>query len=471
MRFRHPDGTTVHVSYCSNVHPAEDLDGILAQLDRFAGPVRRAVGADRLGLGLWLPARAAHELASDPAAVERLRSALVAQRLEVVTLNGFPYGGFHDQVVKKAVYRPDWTEPERLTYTIDLARVLAGLLPDDTSVGSISTLPFGWPNPKLHGGAVGLASKGGRVGSGGGWSERATRAPLAALRRLAGELAALRDRTGRTIRIGIEPEPGCLVERTSQAAELLNGVVPSWVGVCLDACHLAVQFEEASEAVAMLTAAGVPVVKAQISAALRVADPRSPTAQATLATYVEPRFLHQTRERLPDGRIVGTDDLDEALAGLLPADGEWRTHFHVPVHWSADDEADGVTTTQPELRRTIQTLVGGPHPVTTHLDVETYTWSVLPPDRRPEDDAGLVDGLARELLWTRDRLTELGLREIGGSRDGREIRVVGEIREAREFWDAHTGARTQNVRDVGEVREVRQIRPEETRAHPLKETP
>jgi Xylose isomerase-like TIM barrel len=216
----------------------------------------------------------------------------------------------------------------------------------------------------------------------------------------------LRDRTGRTIRVGLEPEPGCIVERTSQAAELLGGVAPDWVGVCLDACHLAVQFEEAAAAVAALGAAGVPIVKAQVSTALRVADPSDASSRAALASFVEPRFLHQTRARRPGGHVEGVDDLDEALAGGLADDGEWRVHFHAPVHWVGDE------TTHAELGETLDVLAGGPTPLTTHLDVETYTWTVLPPGQRPEGPAGLVDGLARELRWTRDRLTDLGLKEL-----------------------------------------------------------
>jgi sugar phosphate isomerase/epimerase len=387
MRFRHPDGTTVHLSYCSNVHPAEDVDGIVLQLQQYAGPVRRATGADLLGVGLWIPAGAARSLATDPAGCARLRAALAADRLEVVTLNGFPYQGFHDPVVKRAVYRPDWTDPDRLAYTLDLARVLAELLPDDVSAGTISSLPLGWRED---------------------WSEASTRAALGALTCLAGELSVLRDRTGRTIRVGLEPEPGCIVERTGQAAELLaraGGGVAGWVGVCLDACHLAVQFEDPAGAVAALGAAGVPIVKAQVSTALRVARPAESPARAALAGFVEPRFLHQTRVRRPGGRVEGVDDLDEALAGGLADDGEWRVHFHAPVHW------DGEETTQPELDATLDGLVGGPVPLTTHLDVETYTWTVLPPGQRPDGPAGLVDGLARELRWTRDRLTHLGLKE------------------------------------------------------------
>jgi sugar phosphate isomerase/epimerase len=388
MRLHHPDGTTVHLSYCSNVHPAEDVDGIVIQLQQYAGPVRRATAADVLGVGLWIPAGAARSLASDRAACARLRAALAADRLEVVTLNGFPYQGFHDPVVKRGVYRPDWTEPERLAYTLDLARVLAELLPDDVATGTISTLPLGWRE---------------------GWSESSTRAALDALAWLAAELATLQDRTGRKIRVGLEPEPGCIVERTGQAAELLarvGGVAAGWIGVCLDACHLAVQFEEAAAAVAALGAAGVPIVKAQVSTALRVADPSDASSRAALSSFVEPRFLHQTRVRRPGGHVEGVDDLDEALAGGLADDGEWRVHFHAPVHWVGDE------TTHAELGETLDVLAGGPTPLTTHLDVETYTWTVLPPGQRPEGPAGLVDGLARELRWTRDRLTDLGLKEL-----------------------------------------------------------
>jgi sugar phosphate isomerase/epimerase len=393
MRFRHTDGQTVHLSYCSNVHPAEDVDGIVVQLGRYAGPVRRALGADLLGVGLWIPAGAARSLAGDRAGCDRLRSALAAERLEVVTLNGFPYQGFHAPVVKRAVYRPDWTEPGRLAYTLDLARVLAALLPDDVPAGTISTLPLGWRE---------------------GWSEASTRAALEALARLADELAALQDLTGRTIRVGLEPEPGCSVEVTGQAAELLSGgVTGGWVGVCLDACHLAVQFEDPAAAVGALGVAGVPIVKAQVSTALRVARPSSASARSALAAFVEPRFLHQTRVRRPShGRVEGVDDLDEALAGGLADDGEWRVHFHAPVHWAGSAASASSPTTQPELRSTLDVLVGGPAALTTHLDVETYTWTVLPPGQRPDGPAGLVDGLARELRWTRDRLGDLGLKEL-----------------------------------------------------------
>src|SRR5690606_13800910 len=128
MRFRHPDGSTVHLAYCTNVHPAEDLGGVLAQLRDHCEPVRRRLGRDRLGIGLCLAHDAARELSQDPSALHRLRDELDRRGLEVVTLNGFPYRGFGGQRVKYRVYRPDWTEPDRLAHTTVLAQLLAALL-------------------------------------------------------------------------------------------------------------------------------------------------------------------------------------------------------------------------------------------------------------------------------------------------------------------------------------------------------
>lgn len=379
VRFRHADGSVVHLAYCSNVHPAETVDGICGQLHAYVPPLRAALKVDRLGVGLWIPARAAAELRSDRAARRRLSTALRDVGAEVVTCNGFPYGGFHDPVVKHAVYRPDWHEPERLRYTLDLAEVLAELLPDDVDEGTISTLPLGWPDR---------------------WPD--TAAALDPLKRLAEALDGLAVRGGRRIRVGLEPEPGCVVETTAEAAEVLSGLGTDLLGVCLDACHLAVRFEDPRTAVAGLDTAGVPVVKAQLSAALRAPDPVS---AAWLPEFVEPRFLHQTRERGSAG-VSGVDDLDIALDGGLRGAGEWRVHFHVPLH------ADPERTTSAELRSTIDALLSGPSPVTRHLEVETYTWSVLPEAQRPRDESGLIDGLVAELRWTRDRLVEAGLEPI-----------------------------------------------------------
>ncbi|MFC9386367.1 metabolite traffic protein EboE [Streptomyces venezuelae] len=396
MRFRHPDGSTVHLAYCTNVHPAETLDGVLAQLRDHCEPVRRRLGRDRLGIGLWLARDAARTLTTDPASLRALRAALDRRGLEVVTLNGFPYEGFGADEVKYRVYRPDWTSPERLAHTTDLARLLAALLPEDVTEGSVSTLPLAWRTP---------------------FDAAAAATARASLTTLAGRLDALEELTGRSIRIGLEPEPGCTVETVADAVAALADVSSPRIGVCLDTCHLATSFEDPRTALDSLAAAGIPVPKAQLSAALHAEHPHLPEVKAALAAFAEPRFLHQTRTRTAAG-LRGTDDLPEALATSdplitttpgLPDATPWRAHFHVPLH---APPAPPLSSTLPDLTETLGLLVGGPHPRTRHLEVETYTWQALPPDRRPRTRARLADGIAAELTLARDLLTDLGLKEL-----------------------------------------------------------
>ncbi|MEZ7156519.1 metabolite traffic protein EboE [Streptomyces althioticus] len=388
MRFRHPDGSTVHLAYCTNVHPAETLDGVLAQLRDHCEPVRRRLGRDRLGIGLWLAKDAARALVTDPAALRNLRCELERRGLEVVTLNGFPYEGFGSDEVKYRVYKPDWADPERLEHTAALARVLAGLLPDDVTEGSISTLPLAW-----------------RTAYDDGRAETAR----TALRTLAERLDALEDLTGRSVRVALEPEPGCVVETTRDAIAPLTAVGHDRIGICVDTCHLATSFEDPDTALDDLAQAGVPVIKSQLSAALHAEQPHRPEVREALAAFAEPRFLHQTRTATAAG-LHGTDDLDEALTGdALPDTGPWRSHFHVPLHAAP---AAPLTSTLPVLTSVLTRLVGGPHPLTRHLEVETYTWQALPPELRPRGRAQLADGIAAELTLARDLLTDLGLKEL-----------------------------------------------------------
>ncbi|MFK0124585.1 metabolite traffic protein EboE [Streptomyces nigra] len=388
MRFRHPDGSTVHLAYCTNVHPAETLDGVLAQLRDHCDPVRRRLGRDRLGIGLWLAKDAARALVSDPSALRGLRTELDRRGLEVVTLNGFPYEGFGAEEVKYRVYKPDWADPERLEHTTALARVLAGLLPDDVTRGTISTLPLAWRTA---------------------YDDRRAEAARTALATLGERLDALQELTGRDIRVGLEPEPGCAVETTGDALSPLAAIGHPRIGICVDTCHLATSFEDPHTALDALTAAGVPVVKSQLSAALHAEHPHLPEVREALAAFDEPRFLHQTRVGTAAG-LRGTDDLGEALTGdALPDAAPWRAHFHVPLH---AEPAAPLTSTLPVLKSVLTRLAGGPKPLTHHLEVETYTWQALPPELRPRARNQLADGIAAELTLARDLLTDLGLKEL-----------------------------------------------------------
>jgi sugar phosphate isomerase/epimerase len=233
MRLLHDDGTLVHLAYNAGVHPAEDLENLIAHLTRYAVPVRRRLGVDRLGIGLWLAPAVADHLIADRIELVRLRRSLEERGLEVVSLNGT--GGRNREVPG-----PDWAKPERYRYTMSLAKILAFLLPEDIRFGSISTIPIGWRRDwpaDLHD----IASR--------------------RLERLSRELRGLYSVTGKTIRVGFEPWPGCVLETTEQALERVCGIDSEHLGVCLDACHLSWGAEERDAALRGLALAGAPVVK------------------------------------------------------------------------------------------------------------------------------------------------------------------------------------------------------------------
>lgn len=371
------------IGYCTNVHPAEDLPGVLAQLDRYAEPVRRLVGVDVLGLGLWLPAALAGELAASRELRTKLRAELDARGLAVYTLNAFPYGGFHDEVVKHSVYRPEWTDAARLRYTVDCATVLADLLTDSATYGSISTLPLAWRTP---------------------WGEADDETATAALTELTGVLDGMAAASGRPIRLAVEPEPGCVLDTVADAVSwLAPRVDPRYVGLCLDTCHLAVSFADPADTVASIYAAGLEVVKVQASAALQVEEPGGEAARAALVDFTEPRYLHQVRERTPTGTVLAADDLPEALTEL-PGQDPWRVHFHVPLH--ARPAAPLSATT--DVLRTALTALKSTVDKLPHVEVETYTWSVLPETAGNGGDTALIRGIAAELRWAVANLDELG---------------------------------------------------------------
>jgi len=290
---------------------------------------------------------------------------------------------------------PDWSDPRRRDYTLALAGLLAECLPPHAWEGTISTMPLGFQPT---------------------WTRARHAAALTALVAMARELGELAQRHGHAIRVCLEMEPGCVLERTDQVVELFTRDLPAaaaklgvdaalldaHLGVCFDICHQAVMFEDAQAALARLAAANVHVGKIQVSSALEAVLPAQ--ARAALAHYDEPRYLHQVRTApLADGTQAGVMDLGAALEpDGLPDSAAWRVHFHVPIQ--ADALADGMlTTTRAEIGKVLDYLAREPglHP---QLEVETYTWHVLPPDVRPADDEALIDGLAAELAWLEGEL-------------------------------------------------------------------
>ncbi|HEX6983787.1 MAG TPA: metabolite traffic protein EboE, partial [Planctomycetaceae bacterium] len=310
------------------------------------------------------------------------------------TLNAFPFGDFHGERVKERVYLPDWTAPERLDYTLRCAAILAELMPEGRE-GSISTLPLGF-KPAVE--TLGFVDD-----------------CVANLVAVARRLDELHSETGRVVRLAIEPEPFCRVETTADAiglferlrdkadAEGCRAVVDQHLGLCYDVCHQAVEFEDAAESIAALRTADVRINKVQISCAIELANPReNAEGRAALADYVEPRYLHQTFARRADGELIRVPDLTRELCLAPPGPfldtDAWRVHFHVPVN---ETRIGPLATTRPQLEAALAAVARLDY--APHLEVETYTWGVLPEGTRPP----IVEGITKELAATRKILDDL----------------------------------------------------------------
>jgi hypothetical protein len=385
----------MQIGYCTNVHAGPDLAQTRQNLERYALAVKRRYSpAAPMGVGLWLAASAARQLLRERR-VREFADWLAEVGLVPFTLNGFPYGDFHQAVVKHQVYLPTWWEPARLEYTQDLIRIQHELLPPGLE-GSISTLPLAWGQPTLSTPQLGQAA--------------------AALRQVARQLAALERDTGRVIRLAIEPEPGCVLQFSRDIVgffeeHLLPGgdeaLVRRYLGVCHDVCHAAVMFEGQEEVLRRYDAAGIGVGKMQISSAVALPLDELPAAERPaaldqLAGFHEPRYLHQTVVRAgPGAAPVFHEDLPLALAAARGGDlrGEWRVHFHVPIYLERFGRLRALQQPILECLRVNRELG-----LTQHLEAETYAWTVLPPELRQPD---LAAGIAEEMAWLRDRLADV----------------------------------------------------------------
>ncbi len=398
--------TSSHLAYCTNVHAGESLAEVRAALEQYLPAVKSLTSPNTpMGVGLRLSAAAAATLYENAESVEDLRDFLKANGLYVFTVNGFPYGHFHGAPVKAGVYEPDWRTPERLAYTNCLADLLVALMPADQPglTGSISTVPGGFRPLARAPGAV--------------------EAVRGMLLRAAAHLDRLRNHTGRTIALALEPEPMCLVETSAETVLLFESELFSHaaigefaclaglsrplaetalrrhLGVCLDACHAAVEFEDAAECVDHLRQSGIAIAKLQLSSAIRIPSINA-EAIAHLRHFNDGIYLHQVVERRSDGRLVRYLDLPDAITAFEqdPAGGvrEWRVHCHVPVF---QDRLVGLDTTQAFLVDLL--ALHRRDPISPHLEVETYTWDVLPHElRRPS----LAEAIGREMAWVQDRL-------------------------------------------------------------------
>ncbi len=371
------------LTYCLNIHPGETWAENFATLRTTVLAVRDLVSpGKRFGLGMRLSAAAVSEVD-----VAELSKFLRSENLYVFTINGFPFGRFHGGPVKENVYAPDWRSPRRREYTNRLATILAALIPEGET-GSISTVPCSW-KPWIQSGAD-------------------VEAILDHLTDCVAHCAAIE---GRHILLALEPEPGCLLETTPETirffndhlfrrgAALLAGkvrcseesaqdLIRHHLGVCLDTCHVALQFEDPAESLCRYEGAGIRVPKIQISSALLV----HATDLEALRPFAEPVYLHQVKARTADGEILSWTDLPQALEEIPSTDAkEVRVHFHVPLHFTG---AGPLKSTGSLLTPEFLTYIAR-NPL-THLEIETYTWDVLPPALR---STSVEKSIAAEFLW------------------------------------------------------------------------
>ncbi len=398
-----------HLTYCSNIHAGESWREVFESLKLHAIPLKQQLSPDApFGLGLRLSNEAAETLLTGTH-IDGFKEWMEDHGFYVFTFNGFPYGSFHRSVVKDNVYKPDWRTSERVEYTLRLCKILSRWLPEGME-GGISTSPLSYKpwlkTDKEREEAFSMST----------WN----------LVDVTEYLVELHQRSGQMIHIDIEPEPDCLIENIQETIDFFtNWLIPqgaprlarrmdmtveeaeealrNHIRLCYDTCHFAVEFESAQDVLDRMKEAGIRIGKVQISAAVKVTLPDSPEERTQIATrleaFAESTYLHQVVECRTDGTLFHYDDLPDALPHIQePTAHEWRIHFHVPIFV---DDYNGIRSTRSDISDALAGLQQAP--ICDHLEIETYTWEVLPEGLKQD----MTTSIRREYEWV---LGEMGLR-------------------------------------------------------------
>ncbi|MGM0507163.1 MAG: metabolite traffic protein EboE [Bacteroidota bacterium] len=395
-----------HLTYCSNIHPGESITGHLEQIDRYLPEVRKRIGSNgSMGMGLRISSDASQEL-MERESLDRLARWLQDRNLYVFTFNGFPYGSFHKTRVKESVHKPDWSTRERHDYTARLIDIMADLLPEGLE-GSISTSPITYK----YGFHSGHAMEG---------VERQAACSLADLAWKMEQLSILR---GKEIHLDLEPEPdGYLetadewirfmkesmfregVEHLSRQAGMSHTrceqIIRRRIRLCYDTCHMALAWEEPASVLKRLDRDGLSLGKIQVSSALATRIPSDPEARERLREelmrFVEPVYLHQVVGITSNGEKRQYRDLPDALDYLdRCSETEWRIHFHIPLFRDPEGVVGSTRGHNTDLFKELAGRTDG-----RHLEVETYTWDLLPDDLKEN----LGRSIGSELQWVQRQL-------------------------------------------------------------------
>lgn len=387
-----------HLTYCTNIHQGETWDDVWHQWQKYLPEVKSIVSPiEPFGVGARLSALAASELLQDDN-LNVLKCWLADSDLYIFSLNGFPYGRFHKGTIKENVYLPDWSSQTRVDYTMQLAEILAELLPLDC-VGTISTVPIGLKTTFRD--------------------KEKLFAAIDNLERMALFLKTLRKKTGRHIQLALEPEPGCYLEKSSDIISffsqhifsqpndwVINSVqnsplnikhdeIGDYIGICLDTCHTSVMNEKSADVFKALSASGIGIFKVQLTAALHIPEVDQEILES-LTQLADSAYLHQTSVIDQEGKHSFYIDLPEALANTVTGD-TLRIHYHVPVFRKI---IGALQTTRDDLIQFLDTFTRTP--VCQHLEVETYTFDIIP-DKYIENTA--TDNIITELQWVLDTIS------------------------------------------------------------------
>ncbi|WP_100611659.1 metabolite traffic protein EboE [Confluentibacter lentus] len=390
-----------HITYCSNIHPGEDWETTFSNIKKFIPKIQKEVsGSASFGIGLRLSNNASEELAKD-SNLSSFKEWLTNNNCYVFTMNGFPYGNFHNTIVKDQVHTPDWTTNERLVYTKRLFTQLASLLPKGVS-GGISTSPISYKHWFSSKNDVSNALKKG--------AEQLTE--------IVEQLYTIEKSSGNYLHLDIEPEPDGLIENTKEFIDFYSNfllpigvatlgsklnvddfeiekIIKRHITLCYDICHFSLAYENPEDTFQVLEKEGISVGKIQVSAALKILFEKGKEGAIwnSLERFNEPTYLHQVTEKVGVKILVYND-----LPIILRKKGqhkELRAHFHVPIFL---EKFDHLYSTQDQILDTLQYLKN--HQVSDHLEVETYTWDVLPDTLKVD----MTHSIARELNWLKDKL-------------------------------------------------------------------
>ncbi|HTJ95181.1 MAG TPA: metabolite traffic protein EboE [Pararobbsia sp.] len=391
-----------HLSYSTLVHPGDTWEQIRDSIHKYLPQVKQRVSPDApFAVSIRLSAATAKELVANKKERDDLKRFFAEHDLYVYTANAFVYGSFKNTLVKEQVYEPDWHTDERLQYTKNVADILADLAPQGIAP-SIQTAPLAFR----------------RKVNTDDYLQTMTRNVL----RMVAHLADLERRTGRRVTLALEPEPACYLETTDDVIKYFDeqlysgasaralaeisgmpvseaiGALRRYVGIVYDICHQAVECEDIGGSLHRLVDAGVPIFKLQEASAVRVANVTQDTVDA-LRKFADTIYLTQTTE-LKNGQIRQFLNLEEAFDAWEHDKGarEWRIHFHVPVFL---EELGVLGTTRFAIEEALR--VHKALPLSTHLEIETYTWDVLPDHLKTGD---IVDYVSRELEWVRSQLVD-----------------------------------------------------------------